>query len=344
MLVKYNLKNNSWLQKQFEPTCVHHDPSRALGDLTGIKKHYLRKHDEKIWKCDKCSKHYAVQSDWKAYSKTCGTREYRCDCGTLFSRRDSFMTHRAFCDALAQETASHPTPLNSIGGHFYGSCSYMSLGLSQLGTQIPSIQDHNSNHLLPPSIGSSNISSLFSSSVQSNNMLPQMSATALLQKAAQLGSSSSGGGSNNNNNNDNSLLRSFRASSSTGTETSNFGGVFGETTADNNLHELMHSIACGNSPILGSSSGVNTINIYSNRTSMEHEKPPQQQQQSLNVSGGGSDRLIRDFLGVGQVLRSMTGGATQQQGIRLSSLSSERNINITALTSHQSFGGRENFQ
>lgn len=30
-----------------EPTCVHHNPSRALGDLTGIKKHYSRKHGEK---------------------------------------------------------------------------------------------------------------------------------------------------------------------------------------------------------------------------------------------------------------------------------------------------------
>lgn len=69
-----------------EPTCVHHDPSRALGDLTGIKKHFFRKHGEKKWKCEKCSKRYAVQSDWKAHSKVCGTREYRCDCGTLFSR------------------------------------------------------------------------------------------------------------------------------------------------------------------------------------------------------------------------------------------------------------------
>uniref|UniRef100_A0A0D9XAQ6 Protein EARLY HEADING DATE 2 n=1 Tax=Leersia perrieri TaxID=77586 RepID=A0A0D9XAQ6_9ORYZ len=86
-----------------EPSCVHHDPSRALGDLTGIKKHFCRKHGEKKWKCDKCNKRYAVQSDWKAHSKTCGTREYRCDCGTLFSRRDSFITHRAFCDALAQD-------------------------------------------------------------------------------------------------------------------------------------------------------------------------------------------------------------------------------------------------
>ncbi|PON48155.1 TFIIH C1-like domain containing protein [Parasponia andersonii] len=88
-----------------EASCVHHDPSRALGDLTGIKKHFCRKHGEKKWKCDKCSKRYAVQSDWKAHSKTCGTREYRCDCGTLFSRRDSFITHRAFCDALAEESA-----------------------------------------------------------------------------------------------------------------------------------------------------------------------------------------------------------------------------------------------
>ncbi|KAL2934529.1 Protein indeterminate-domain 12 [Bienertia sinuspersici] len=88
-----------------EPSCVHHHPSRALGDLTGIKKHFCRKHGEKKYKCDKCSKIYAVQSDWKAHSKTCGTREYRCDCGTLFSRKDSFITHRAFCDALAEESA-----------------------------------------------------------------------------------------------------------------------------------------------------------------------------------------------------------------------------------------------
>ncbi|CDY72283.1 BnaCnng76910D [Brassica napus] len=69
-----------------EKSCVHHNPTRALGDLTGIKKHFCRKHGEKKWKCGKCSKRYAVQSDWKAHSKTCGTREYRCDCGTIFSR------------------------------------------------------------------------------------------------------------------------------------------------------------------------------------------------------------------------------------------------------------------
>ncbi|ESQ42298.1 hypothetical protein EUTSA_v10016023mg, partial [Eutrema salsugineum] len=98
-----------------EKSCVHHDPARALGDLTGIKKHFSRKHGEKKLKCDKCSKKYAVISDLKAHSKICGNREYRCDCGTLFSRKDSFITHRAFCDSLAEESAkfvsSVPSPL-----------------------------------------------------------------------------------------------------------------------------------------------------------------------------------------------------------------------------------------
>ncbi|KAF1896446.1 hypothetical protein Lal_00034144 [Lupinus albus] len=113
-----------------EKTCVHHNPARALGDLTGIKKHFCRKHGEKKWKCDKCSKRYAVQSDWKAHSKTCGTREYKCDCGTIFSRRDSFITHRAFCDALAEETArvnATSNISNSLGPNF----SYNIMGTPQ---------------------------------------------------------------------------------------------------------------------------------------------------------------------------------------------------------------------
>ncbi|CAN6235943.1 unnamed protein product [Urochloa humidicola] len=135
-----------------EPTCVHHDPSRALGDLTGIKKHFCRKHGEKKWKCDKCSKRYAVQSDWKAHSKICGTREYRCDCGTLFSRRDSFITHRAFCDALAQESARlPPTSLSSLTGHLYGATNAgnMALSLSQVGSHLTSTLHDGGHHHHP---------------------------------------------------------------------------------------------------------------------------------------------------------------------------------------------------
>lgn len=63
-----------------EPACVHHAPAHGLGDLTGIKKHFCSKHRKRKWRCSKCSKLYAV------HTKTCGSRAYRCDCGTLFSR------------------------------------------------------------------------------------------------------------------------------------------------------------------------------------------------------------------------------------------------------------------
>ena len=70
-----------------EPSCLHHDPLHALGDLVGIKKHFRRKHsNHKQWVCEKCSKGYAVQSDYKAHLKTCGTRGHSCDCGRVFSR------------------------------------------------------------------------------------------------------------------------------------------------------------------------------------------------------------------------------------------------------------------
>ncbi|KAL6295309.1 hypothetical protein ACE6H2_003451 [Prunus campanulata] len=81
-----------------EPSCLHHDPCHALGDLVGIKKHFRRKHsNHKQWVCDKCSKGYAVQSDYKAHLKTCGTRGHSCDCGRVFSRVESFIEHQDTC-------------------------------------------------------------------------------------------------------------------------------------------------------------------------------------------------------------------------------------------------------
>ncbi|KAL7116355.1 hypothetical protein ACP275_04G237200 [Erythranthe tilingii] len=226
-----------------EKTCVHHHPARALGDLTGIKKHYSRKHGEKKYKCDKCSKKYAVQSDWKAHSKICGTRE-----------KDSFITHRAFCDALVEESTrfnnnNSPPPVSSSagnslkfsGGMFVGSSSeshhMINLDLLQKTPpplrNIPVWLDSIANPGLPEfeqmaaaqnewfgrgqetMFGGENIgninngsmeegnkgnmpeaisSSLYYSSKETNNPPPSssssapMSATALLQKAAQMGS------------------------------------------------------------------------------------------------------------------------------------------------------------
>ncbi|XP_076881948.1 protein indeterminate-domain 12-like [Bidens hawaiensis] len=141
-----------------EPNCVHHDPTRALGDLTGIKKHFCRKHGEKKWKCDKCSKRYAVQSDWKAHAKICGTREYHCDRGTIFSRKDSFVTHRAFCDALTEENYK------------------MNLKVGE-----PHIISHDKSLL------SNDFDPIFNRPSSIVGTVAYTSATALLQKAAEMG-------------------------------------------------------------------------------------------------------------------------------------------------------------
>ncbi|KAF5751262.1 putative nucleic acid binding protein [Tripterygium wilfordii] len=188
-----------------EPSCVHHEPSRALGDLSGIKKHFCRKHGEKKWKCDKCSKKYAVQSDWTAHSKTCGTREYRCDCGTLFSRRDSFITHRAFCDALAEKSTKAPNPLQPFPMKMeqpWLGCPQpaSSLGPDPLPTQAHLdfstsssarlLLGHQENLTSNPRMGPTELSP-YHQSLSSSSPSSLMSATALLQKAAQMGATMS---------------------------------------------------------------------------------------------------------------------------------------------------------
>ncbi|KAF7830462.1 protein indeterminate-domain 11-like isoform X2 [Senna tora] len=160
-----------------ETTCVHHEASRALGDLTGIKKHFCRKHGDKKWKCDKCSKRYAVQSDWKAHSKICGTKEYKCDCGTLFSRRDSFITHRAFCDALAQESGR--AVMNPLLLHTSTQTHHHQLKKEQFDNLHPWLPPE--SPLRPHMVSSDQL--------QNPNSSPYMSlsATALLHKASQIG-------------------------------------------------------------------------------------------------------------------------------------------------------------
>ncbi|KAJ8512316.1 hypothetical protein OPV22_002750 [Ensete ventricosum] len=395
-----------------EPTCIHHDPSRPLGDLTGVKKHFCRKHGEKKWKCDKCSKRYAVQSDLKAHSKICGTREYRCDCGTLFSRRDSFITHRAFCDALAQEGARLPTALNTLGGHLYGN-SNMVLGSSQVTPQITSLHDQvrpstdllhlgragnttgssstsaaaaaglfnlgffsndsnicsnamnkNAQSMPGDQIYDSNrsteqstffagnlvdehmaggIASRYSTLIKNEPvMLPQqLSATALLQKAAQIGATSSGGSS---------LLGGFGSSASPG-KTANYSASFSGSHSsvgdgfrspmenETHLQHLMNSLASGGlNGLFGSSTGMAAFEGSCTTTGGRHGQENtgfgtfngnmrnmNEGKYNLPSSGnlGGSDGLTRDFLGVGSMVRSMGPGISQREqhhGIDLSPL------------------------
>ncbi|GJV09339.1 indeterminate-domain 2-like protein [Tanacetum coccineum] len=394
-----------------EPSCVHHNPARALGDLTGIKKHYSRKHGEKKWKCDRCSKKYAVQSDWKAHQKTCGTREYKCDCGTIFSRRDSFITHRAFCDALAEENKVSQGMLQSqqMSDHYtpsmlMNSGNSMSMGLpdfnnynmkSPLKSHPQELQMPFESINMPGGMFSSSSGTLLSNprglssstsglelsssngplgfgNLQQDNTaggpysgpMAHMSATALLQKAAQIGATAS------HVINSPMMQKSYVTSMAGPDQLSSdvprlnpsYFDVQGPTPEGNNvLHkpspQNVFGLGSEPKPILGAHV-MNDIGIYSNiiQGGQSNELVNMEQGYQINnnsdsIQGRGSSGLGRpmpgndtmtvDFLGIGgsrsvnmQEQQHRFGGleATNHQHIHASNESFQQLMNQDSLT------------
>ncbi|KAJ6393268.1 hypothetical protein OIU77_022693 [Salix suchowensis] len=297
-----------------EPTCVHHDPSRALGDLTGIKKHFCRKHGEKKWRCEKCSKRYAVQSDWKAHTKICGTREYRCDCGTSFSRKDSFVTHRAFCDALAEESYKVNQNLPATGGMlqnqaqepFSSSMRSSDACSNKSAVMNLTVSAENSDSALRPlSLNSSGMTvssnlnprnplplPCFSSLVGSNtspmaigsNYTP---ATALLQKAAVMGAKIS----------DNSIAPVlFKGFNGYSTTSMNSSGSFQEGSSKDGSNIGSHG-ANMNGLYLRDAEMFDR-NLFESPLLMDIENGNAAHTLAGEAYMGGSEKMTVDFLGV----------------------------------------------
>ncbi|WRX15695.1 zinc finger protein [Theobroma cacao] len=357
-----------------EPTCVHHDPSRALGDLTGIKKHYSRKHGEKKWKCEKCSKRYAVQSDWKAHSKTCGTREYRCDCGTLFSSSRTIL--HSLVQHLSGEKNQPPSNMLRLGSA--GAAKFEHLippsnpsPLQNMPTSaffMPDAnqgfhhQDHQSHHghgpflnkplhglmQLPDLQGNTNntpaSTNLFNLGFFPNNSAASSISTSENASASTANLPNSGFLSPNQFNSGNG------GGGGQGTAI-NYGGGGGETLRsqmenDSNLQGLMNSLANGNSSIFGAGHGQDsnfggfsgsgmTLDQQSNNANFCNVNEAKLHQ-NLAASIGGTDKLTLDFLGVGGMVRNMGGGFSQreQHGINISSLDPE----VKSAQANQQFG------
>lgn len=225
-------------------------------------------------------------------------------------------------------------------------------------------------------IGSGLPSSLFGNSLQHENMNgAHMSATALLQKAAQMGSTTSTESS--------PLLRGLAGSTSSSTRAgaksisgrqlvssnSNVGGVsISRESSSGGEHEqhlrsqqqqhvenenhhlqglIMNSLANGNSSaasIFGSAGdhhnhfGTHEFAIGSTtRVSLMD----QQQHNNTNFSNVDEAKLTLDFLGVGGIVRNMGGGGYEHRGINMSSL--DPDLKSTQQPS-QPYGGTSTLQ
>ena len=206
-------------------------------------------------------------------------------------------------------------------------------------TIFPSIGDHMAGPGMSCLYGGNN------SSVRQENISPHMSATALLQKAAQIDSTSSlVDASSLLQNLRNSATRAANKSEIRELSTTSFGGDIVGNENQDHLQGLMNTLASN-----GSSSNVfggfingvgSSLDQRSNNPNLCELDQETQNYNKLHQNLGGSfvsgsDKLTLDFLGVGEIVRNMQDGGMSSTSATMSSLDTQ----LKSTQQSQLFGG-----
>ncbi|KAL6959391.1 hypothetical protein U1Q18_039541 [Sarracenia purpurea var. burkii] len=73
-----------------------HKKFRPLKSAVCVKNHFKRSHCPKMFSCNRCNKKsFSVLADLKSHLKHCGESNWKCSCGTSFSRKDKLFGHMA---------------------------------------------------------------------------------------------------------------------------------------------------------------------------------------------------------------------------------------------------------